>query len=126
MLNARFITARKRDLLKEKERLERELDKRKQFEEYGDSEDDSALEVATYEKNLSASASFKNLLVEVNGALGKIENGTYGKCATGPEQIEEERLKAFPAATLCVRHQRELDKRDAAQRRWWQPWTWRK
>ena len=125
MLSEQFIAARKRDLLKEKERLEREISQGKQFEEYGDSEDDSAQEVAAYEKNLSAKADFQRVLKDINAALEKIGKGTYGKCEMGPEDIEEERLRAFPAATVCVKHQRELDLRGAG-RRWWQPWTWRK
>lgn len=125
MLSEQFVAARTRDLLKEKERLEREINQRKQFEEYGDSEDDNAQEVANYEKNLSVLVDFQRLFKEVNGALEKIGKGSYGKCAMGPEDIEEERLKAFPAATVCTRHQQELDHR-VAGRRWWHPWTWRR
>lgn len=126
MLSDKFIAERKRDLLKEKERLERELDRSKAFEEYGDSDDDSAQEVASYEKNISARGDFQRLLKEVNAAVAKIEKGTYGKCEKGPETIEEERLKAFPAATVCIKHQQEIDKKRVGGRQWLKPWTWRR
>jgi RNA polymerase-binding transcription factor DksA len=125
MLDQQYITERKSALFKEKARLEQEIAKRKQFEQYGTSEDDNAQEVAAYEKNLSAMADFRKLLEEVNKALGKIEQGTYGKCELGPEEIEKERLEAFPAATVCIKHQREIDS-SSQSRTWYKPWTWRK
>lgn len=41
-------------------------------------------------------------LKEVNDALVKIENGTYGVCTKCGKQIEEEKLLANPAATTCM------------------------
>lgn len=41
-------------------------------------------------------------LKEVNDALVKIENGTYGICTKCAKQIEEEKLLANPAATTCM------------------------
>lgn len=45
-------------------------------------------------------------LKDVNDALAKIEsnNGTYGKCETSGEMIEEDRLMANPAARSCKEH----------------------
>lgn len=40
----------------------------------------------------------------VLAALKKIEDGTYGTCEVGGEQISEERLAANPAARTCVEH----------------------
>lgn len=37
-------------------------------------------------------------------ALKKIEDGTYGICEVGNEQIPVERLEANPAARTCVAH----------------------
>ena len=44
-------------------------------------------------------------------ALKKFEEGTYGKCEISGEPIEEDRLKANPAARTCKMHlerEREL------------------
>lgn len=40
-------------------------------------------------------------LTDINDALGKIENGTYGICEVCGGQIEEDRLEANPAARTC-------------------------
>jgi DnaK suppressor protein len=41
-------------------------------------------------------------LVEVEGALGRIDAGTYGRCEKCREPIPEERLEALPAVRLCM------------------------
>lgn len=43
-------------------------------------------------------------LEQVNNALLRIENGTYGICAVSGEEIEPERLEAVPYATTCMKH----------------------
>ena len=35
-------------------------------------------------------------------ALGRIEDGTYGRARAAAQPIPEERLEAVPYATLCV------------------------
>jgi RNA polymerase-binding transcription factor len=42
------------------------------------------------------------LLAEVQQALIRIENGTYGICTNCGQPIPEERLEAIPWASLCV------------------------
>jgi RNA polymerase-binding transcription factor DksA len=48
----------------------------------------------------------RTLLSEVQGALERIENGTFGRCAEDGEPIEEARLAAVPWAAYCNRHDR--------------------
>ena len=43
-------------------------------------------------------------LKDVDDALDKIESGSYGKCETCNEQIEEDRLEANPSARTCKAH----------------------
>ncbi|MBP9668768.1 MAG: TraR/DksA C4-type zinc finger protein [Candidatus Pacebacteria bacterium] len=45
-------------------------------------------------------ARYKNVL----HALQKIEEGTFGMCEVGGEEIAEDRLMANPAARTCVAH----------------------
>ena len=40
-------------------------------------------------------------------ALAKIEDGTYGVCEIGGEEIEDTRLRANPAARTCIKHREE-------------------
>lgn len=42
------------------------------------------------------------LLDAIDAALGRIEDGTYGKCVNCGGPIPEERLEALPWATLCL------------------------
>lgn len=50
-------------------------------------------------------------LKEVEAALEKMKNGTYGKCEVSGEEIEEDRLEANPAARTCKRHLNDLNGR---------------
>ncbi|MFO7571210.1 MAG: TraR/DksA C4-type zinc finger protein [Gaiellaceae bacterium] len=52
----------------------------------------------------------EHLLAEIDAALTRIDEGTYGLCAACGRLIGEERLEAVPYATLC------LDDRRARER----------
>ncbi len=41
---------------------------------------------------------------EIRAALDRINQSSYGTCSVCNEPIEEERLKANPAATTCMKH----------------------
>ena len=43
-------------------------------------------------------------LRDVKLALGKLDEGTYGKCEECGEEIVEARLEAMPAARYCIKH----------------------
>ena len=43
-------------------------------------------------------------LDEVERALGKLDDGTYGKCEVCGEEIATARLEAMPAARYCITH----------------------
>jgi DnaK suppressor protein len=124
MFDEKFVAARKTALLKEKSRLEREIESRKKYEQYGESEDDNALEVQAFEQSVSEVANLEKLLGDVKKSLEKIEQGTYGRCEKGSEGIEKDRLIAFPAATVCIKHQQEMEARSTTK--WYKPWTWRR
>lgn len=47
-------------------------------------------------------ASLRERLVEVDGALVKIEDGTYGICEGCGQPISVARIEAMPAATSCI------------------------
>jgi RNA polymerase-binding protein DksA len=44
----------------------------------------------------------RGVLVQIDIALKRIEDGTYGKCERCGRDIGEERLEARPWATLCI------------------------
>ena len=103
----------KQQLVQEKARLEDELARlankegdeeyEAKFEDLGRSEEDNAEEVENYAANLSITDTLEKNLKDVNDALERIKDGTYGKCANCNEKdIKIERLKAYPAARLCM------------------------
>ncbi len=49
-------------------------------------------------------------LYEIDQALERIKNGTYGICEGTGKLIPKKRLEAFPAARYCVEYQAELEK----------------
>jgi DnaK suppressor protein len=49
-------------------------------------------------------------LEQINRALGKLHDGTYGTCERCGKPIGEERLRARPWATLCIDDQRLADR----------------
>jgi len=52
----------------------------------------------------------RNLLREVNDALQRIEEGTYGICENDGEQIAKARLEATPWARYCLTCANKLEK----------------
>jgi DnaK suppressor protein len=46
---------------------------------------------------------------QINAALERIEEGTYGHCLNCEEPIGEKRLRALPWAELCIRCQEAND-----------------
>jgi RNA polymerase-binding protein DksA len=44
----------------------------------------------------------ENVLTSIDGALSRIEEGTYGICVNCERPISEERLAAIPWATQCI------------------------
>ena len=48
---------------------------------------------------------------QIQAALERIANGTYGRCVVDGEAIEPARLEAVPWAPYCARHQREAEAR---------------
>ena len=54
------------------------------------------------------------LLKEVQAALNRIEEGSFGVCLRCDEDIPEKRLKALPWAAYCVPCQEAIDRLRAA------------
>ncbi len=44
---------------------------------------------------------------EIDAALERIENGTYGICEISGQPIEKERLEANPSARTCIKHMKK-------------------
>lgn len=94
--------------MEERERLEALLRRiaKDEHPEFGSKDDENAAEVTAYETNLVEERDLKDKLQKVEAAMHRIEQGTYGVCATGGEELPVARLEAVPEAENCVVHER--------------------
>jgi RNA polymerase-binding transcription factor len=72
---------------------------------------DTATETYDRELDYTLEENSEHVLAEIDAALKRIEDGTYGTCTSRGEQIAVERLEARPWATLCIDCQRERERR---------------
>lgn len=100
--NKLFILKQKKILEDELKRLEDQYKLTRAFPEYGTSEDENIQEVERFQENLSLQKNLKNLIKDTKSALKSIEKNKYGICESCGEQVEQGRLKIYPAASLCV------------------------
>lgn len=109
----------KRQLLEEKESTLNTLDRMNENEpndslqEYYDElsiYDNHPADIASETFEMEMNFNLKNNVVlhlkEIEDALEKIEEGTYGKCITCGKDIPEERLDILPTAAQCINCER--------------------
>lgn len=65
---------------------------------------DSGQVAAEQGENQALASQLRNELAEVERALAKLDDGTYGRCEACGEQIAPARLEAMPAARFCINH----------------------
>jgi len=70
---------------------------------------DDANQTAEQETMLSLEGSIRRQMDQVNQALARIKNGTYGTCANCGNPIPPARLEARPSSLLCISCQQLLD-----------------
>ena len=112
----------KQRLLDERARVQEALDYL--HEENPGSITDETGEDAVYDNHLADTATVtfdreldytleeneENLLAEIDAALKRIEDGTYGTCRICGRPIGEERLEAVPWTTLCIEDARKEER----------------
>jgi RNA polymerase-binding protein DksA len=59
--------------------------------------------------NISLSQHEEEILEQVEAALGRIEDGTYGACQNCGREIEHERLDAIPYTPYCAACAQQID-----------------
>ena len=99
------LEAARRDI---RERIESEAEILPEYDgsptdsNYGNHAADRATDTFEEEKALGLRSHFEGELLDVEDALRRIDEGTYGKCAECGREIAPERLAAMPTATLCI------------------------
>lgn len=76
----------------------------------GDGLADHASETFLRELDSGLEENAGNLLAEIEAALARIEEGTYGRCVVCGRPIPEERLAAVPYASLCLEDKRAQER----------------
>jgi RNA polymerase-binding transcription factor DksA len=72
--------------------------------DFDDNFADSGQVAAEQGENKVLAESLQDQLNDVERALAKIDDGTYGTCATCGKAISDARLEAMPAAQHCIDH----------------------
>ena len=103
MLRSRLESERKR-LVEELEQLKanlRPVDERREGSPFGKREEE-ATEALELEKRLTLEKRIRDHLADIEHALRKFDEGTYGLCDSCGQPIDPARLEALPEATLCM------------------------
>ena len=103
LLRVRLESEQKR-LIEESEQLKADVsspDERREGSPFGKREEE-ATETLELEKRLALERRIREQLVEIEHALHKFEEGTYGRCDICGQPIDPARLEALPQASLCV------------------------
>jgi RNA polymerase-binding transcription factor DksA len=70
---------------------------------------DAGTETQYREQSLSLLEQIEAEMNDIEHALQKLADGTYGKCDVCGEAIGDERQKELPATALCIDHARQRD-----------------
>ncbi len=77
---------------------------------------DVGTETFEREKDISILEQIDAELSDIEHALKRLDDGTYGTCEIDGEPIPEERLEVMPAARFCLKHQSEAEAQAARAR----------
>ncbi|CAN5175223.1 hypothetical protein BH18ACT4_BH18ACT4_05540 [soil metagenome] len=72
---------------------------------------DTGSETFEREKDFSILEQVEAELADVERALVRLEEGSYGRCDACRQPIDDERLAAMPAARFCITHQAQAETR---------------
>ncbi|WP_240374702.1 TraR/DksA C4-type zinc finger protein [Bacillus piscicola] len=75
-----------------------------ELSKYDNHPGDEATELFEREKEVTLNNQRREKLEDINQALQAIEEGNYGICEIGGEEISLERLEAMPETKRCIKH----------------------
>jgi RNA polymerase-binding transcription factor DksA len=122
MIDQKLINELQQQLLRDRDRIQGEIDNLSGhgvggdifLDDETDAVDqhpaDAGSELFEREKNLTVRRMLESELQGIKDALTRIDNGTYGVCERCGKPIPEKRLRAYPAATHDVECQAKLEK----------------
>jgi RNA polymerase-binding protein DksA len=113
----KIVLKRKEEILDEIKHISEDTLKKSQKEAAGDISGytyhmaDVATDTYDREFSLSLASNVRETLYELDDALKKIDEGTFGICEGCKSLITKVRLKAVPYTRLCVKCQKKKEKR---------------
>ena len=115
-MQQRMLDRFKKKLMKEREKLladvnhmrEEELDKSQrnaagELSGYANHMADGGTDTIERQVSLGLISNEESILLKIDEALKRMEDKTYGVCYLCKEEISQERLKAVPYATYCIK-----------------------
>ena len=117
-MDAKMLKEIEENLRSERQRLEEQLKQfapkegekayEVNFPQIGDKDDENAAEVDTYSTNLALERTLTTAMRDIDGALKRIKEGTYGYCKYCGKEIDPKRLVARPVSSACVECKKRL------------------
>ena len=109
MADQSLLSTVRSDLNAERERLEAQIASLEpghgaSSPDFDDNFADSGQVAAEQGENKVLASQLRSELDEVERALAKMDDGTYGACETCGRAIAPDRLEAMPAARFCIDH----------------------
>lgn len=118
----KFLTDLRQNLLEMKNKLVTEIDSELKAEREGNKDEgmdtyDLASEERDREINFILSDRERVKIKQIDDALLRMEDSTYGVCESCGLEVAEERLTAMPFTRLCRDCQQEMEREAKSQRR---------
>lgn len=123
-MNKRDLESFKRKLEKEKDRIRQTIQDLDQntisspmressgdLSAYADHMADAGSDTQEMEKMLDLRVRAERMLAQIEDALDRIDEGTYGICIRCEDKISRNRLRAKPFAALCIDCREEIESR---------------
>jgi DnaK suppressor protein len=118
----KFLTDLRQNLLEMKNKLVTEIDSELKAEREGNKDEgmdtyDLASEERDREINFILSDRERVKIKQIDDALVRLEDGSYGVCESCGLEVAEERLEAMPFTRLCRDCQQDMEREAKSQRR---------
>jgi RNA polymerase-binding protein DksA len=103
MPQAQMLSSLRQALEAERDQLQRQVDEHSGVD-YDENFADSGQVAAEQGENRTMANQMGDALSEVELALARLDDGTYGTCEVCGNEISEARLEAMPATRYCIEH----------------------
>jgi RNA polymerase-binding transcription factor DksA len=104
MLTEEHLASLRAALEDEREQLRRQIADLPGEEDFDENHADSGQVAAEQGEHRTLAGALGDQLADVEHALARLDEGTYGTCEADGEEIPLPRLEAMPATRFCIDH----------------------